>query len=101
MKNRRTMRPAAELTVPASAVGIAPRSKQEAKVTRGPKRSHAGPATKRTRRVAARAMMLEFAISFWVRRRSALMVTVNNGGKAYHERNAIMKPNHENVCDWS
>ena len=77
MKKRRTMRPAAELTVPASAVGMAPRSKQLAKVTRGPKRSHAGPATRRTRRVAVRAMILEFAISFWLRWRSFLMVIVN------------------------
>jgi len=33
--------------------------------------------------------MLEFAISFWVRRRSFLMVKGSSGGNAYHERNAI------------
>jgi hypothetical protein len=64
MKNRRTIRPVALLTVPARAVGRAPISKQQANVIRGPKRSHAGPATRRTRRVAVRAMMLELAISF-------------------------------------
>ena len=77
MKNRRTIRPAALFTVPARAVGMAPRSKNAAKVTRGPKRSHEGPAIRRTMRVAARAMMLELAISFWLRWRSFLIVRVN------------------------
>ena len=33
--------------------------------------------------------MLEFAISFWLRWRSFLIVCGNRGGNAYHERNAI------------
>ena len=48
-KNLRTMSPVALDTVPASAVGMAPASRHPAKVTLGPKRSHDGPATKRTR----------------------------------------------------
>lgn len=37
--------------VPASAAGTAPHSKVAAKVILGPKRSHAGPAMRRTRRL--------------------------------------------------
>jgi len=47
--------------------------------------------------VAVRAMIFELAISIALRWRSFLMVTVNNGGNAYHDRNAIMKPSQENV----
>ncbi len=34
-------------------------------------------------------MMLELAISFWLSFKSFLIVTVNSGGNAYHERKAI------------
>jgi hypothetical protein len=51
MKNRITYKPAGVEIVPARAVGIAPRSKQAAKVIRGPNRSQAGPATRRTSRL--------------------------------------------------
>jgi len=47
MKNRITYKPAGVEIVPARAVGIAPRSKQAAKVNR----SQAGPATRRTSRL--------------------------------------------------
>lgn len=79
--------------------------RQAAKVMRGPKRSQAGPATRRTRRlgklaegrvdkrtdthVAVNAIILELAISFWLRCRSFLIATGRSGGNAYHERNAI------------
>jgi hypothetical protein len=81
-KNLTIMRPVALFTVPASAVGIAPMRRHEAKVTLGPKRSHNGPAMRRMRRleqesaigvsmvidgvthVAVRAIILELAISF-------------------------------------
>lgn len=67
----------------------------------GPKRSHSGPAMKRTRRlvkllvifsvvascsdtyVAVRAAMLEFATSTVLMCKSALIVLVRSGGKAY------------------
>ena len=50
-KNLKTMRPAALVTVPAKAVGIAPKRRHPANVTLGPKRSHKGPAKTRTRRL--------------------------------------------------
>lgn len=80
--------------VPARADGIAPRRRHAAKVTRGPNLSQDGPATRRTRRlcvlvfvvncsiityVAVSEMILELAISFWLRRRSFLIVRVNYG----------------------
>jgi len=49
----------------------------------------------RTIRVAVKAMMLELAISVVVRCRSAAITSLNRGGKAYHDQNAIMKPNQE------
>lgn len=49
MKKRRASKPLTVVTAPARAVGMAPAKRQAAKVYRGPKRSHAGPATSRTR----------------------------------------------------
>src|SRR2546423_10567264 len=112
MKNRRAMSSLALYAVPDRKVGIAPTKRQLANVLRGPKRSHAGPATRRTSRVATSAIIFELAIWCLVSVKSLAMVTVNcggnqclddwsfslvrtNGGKAYHDQNAIMKPNHE------
>ncbi len=51
MKKRSTYSPAGLEIVPAKAVGIAPSSRHAAKVIRGPKWSHAGPAMRRTIRL--------------------------------------------------
>jgi hypothetical protein len=83
IKNRRTIKPVASLMAKAKAVGIAPAMRVLAKTHRGPNLSHKGPQIIRTTRVAARARMLEFAISFWLKCRSALMVLVMRGDQAY------------------
>ena len=66
-----------------------------AKVHLGPNRSQAAPAVSRTIRVAVRAAMFELAIWSWVRLRSFLMVTVNNGGNAYQDQKATKNDHHE------
>ncbi len=116
-KKRRAISSLALWTVPARAVGIAPTRRHPAKVYRGPKRSHAGPATSRTRSVATREMMLELAMSFWRSFKSLAIVMLNcrlgqtgtrfsrrgsnkrltNGGNAYQDQNATKNPNQENV----
>src|SRR5579871_769248 len=95
MKNRRASKPRALWTAPAKKVGRAPKSRQPAKVQRAPKRSQQGPATTRTSSVATKARILELAISACLRWRSAAIISLRSGGKAYHDQNAIMKPNHE------
>jgi hypothetical protein len=82
-KKRSAMRPPAEFTVPAKAVGIAPIKSTVQNVQRGPNLSHIGPAMVRTMRVPAIATMLELAISTVERWRSFLMVMLRSGGKAY------------------
>ena len=77
MKKRRAYSSDAVYAVPERNVGIAPTRRQAAKVLRGPNRSHAGPATRRTRRVATKAMMLELETSFLLILRSLEIVTVN------------------------
>lgn len=51
MKKRSARRPLALVTAPANAVGMAPKRRQPANVYRGPNRSQAGPANRRTRRL--------------------------------------------------
>lgn len=82
MKKRNAYRPEVLYTVPARKVGIAPASRQPAKVRRGPKRSQQGPATRRTRSVAVRAMMLLFATSWGAVWMSSAMTSARRGGKA-------------------
>ena len=41
------------------------------------------------------AMILELAISDCLRWRSEAIMSLRSGGKAYHDKNAIRKPNHE------
>ena len=50
-KNLKTISPVAVFTVPARAVGIAPMRRHPANVALGPKRSHEGPAKRRTSRL--------------------------------------------------
>jgi len=50
----------------------------------GPNRSHRGPATRRTSKLATPAMMFELAISPSVKFMSRLMVTLRSGGMAYY-----------------
>src|SRR4051812_7081788 len=79
MKNRRAISSLALYAVPDRKVGIAPSKRQPANVLRGPKRSHAGPATRRATKVATSAMMFELAIWFFVSFKSLAMVSVNYG----------------------
>ena len=91
-KKRIVRRPLTLLTVPARAVGIAPRRRQPAKVYLGPNLSQDGPATRRTSSlsadqndvrlcrlkdtyVAQRATILEFWMSFGCNFKSFAMVT--------------------------
>ena len=83
MKKRRAHNWEKLYAVPLRKVGMAPTSRQPAKVHRGPKRSQHGPATRRTRSVAVRAMMLEMAIWSLVMLMSAAMTSLRSGGNAY------------------
>lgn len=51
MKKRMAYRPPADWMSGARPTGMAPTRRVPAKTLRGPKRSHRGPATKRTRRL--------------------------------------------------
>ena len=95
MKNRKAIRPEALCTVPAKAVGMAPANRIAAKVHLGPKRSHAAPAVSRTNKVEVKPSMFEVEMSAWERWRSFLMVTVNSGGKAYHDQKAMKNDHHD------
>jgi hypothetical protein len=105
---------------------MAPMSRHPAKVYRGPNRSQAGPATRRTSKVATKAMMLELPTWAVVKCKSLLIMSWSSGGKAYlvgrqqscmridviddiefegltyQDQNAIMKPNQEkkNTRPW-
>lgn len=94
-KNRNAKSPCQLLTKPAIAVGMEPASKMIMYVHRGPNRSHNGPATKRTRSVPVNAAILVFAICSVVRLRLARIVRLSSGVKAYHDQNAMKKPNQE------
>lgn len=83
MKNLMARRPLELKTAAARMVGMDPANKQAAKVYRGPIRSHIGPATTRTRRVAQRPTMLELATSVAEAPMSLEMVKGRSGGNAY------------------
>jgi hypothetical protein len=83
MKNRRAYSWWTLYAVPERKVGMAPIRRHPANVYRGPNRSQAGPATRRTSSVATRAMMFELATWSDVKWRSSLMTSWSRGGKAY------------------
>ena len=86
MKNLRAYSWWTLYAVPERNVGMAPMRRHPANVYLGPKRSHAGPATRRTRSVATKAMMFELPTWSVVRWRSFLMMSWSSGGNAYLER---------------
>jgi hypothetical protein len=58
-KKRRAIKPLGVVTRPAIAVGIEPQSKRPMKTSRGPKRSHSGPAMNRTRNLCSSACLIQ------------------------------------------
>jgi hypothetical protein len=75
MKKRRAYSWWTLYAVPDRKVGMAPIRRHPANVYRGPNRSQAGPATRRTSSVATRAMMFELATWSDVKWRSSLMTS--------------------------
>jgi hypothetical protein len=73
-KKRSAIKPLGVVTRPAIAVGIEPQSKRPMKTSRGPKRSHSGPAMNRTRNLCSSACLIQknFSFNTYVARRATM-----------------------------